>query len=96
MIKNKEEEMSPNKERVPPAGCHVLEDTEENSMANNRIAVTDDFLTVDENYSSSKVEYVPRIAWPDLIAQIFIHAGCVYGLYLIFAKAKFLTTLWGT
>lgn len=43
----------------------------------------------------SPVVYVPRIKWLDLAAQIFIHAGCVYGLSLIFTHARLLTSLWG-
>ncbi|XP_043273754.1 acyl-CoA Delta-9 desaturase-like [Venturia canescens] len=40
------------------------------------------------------VEYVPALKWPDLLAQIFIHVGFVYGFGLIFTKAKLLTSLW--
>lgn len=39
-------------------------------------------------------KFIPQIRWPDLMAQIFIHAGCVYGLYLCF-YARFYTTLFG-
>ncbi|XP_015116401.1 acyl-CoA Delta(11) desaturase isoform X2 [Diachasma alloeum] len=38
--------------------------------------------------------YKPAVKWPDLIVQIFVHAGCAYGIYLIFTEAKWLTTLW--
>ncbi|XP_017758614.1 PREDICTED: acyl-CoA Delta(11) desaturase-like [Eufriesea mexicana] len=87
--------MSPNKEQVPPTVYEVLEEKQrENDSKNRRLAETEDFLSADESYRSSKAEFVPRIRWPDLVAQIFIHAGCVYGIYLIFAKAKLLTTLW--
>lgn len=34
------------------------------------------------------------IRWPDLIVQIFLHAGAVYGLYLCF-YVKYVTILWG-
>ncbi|KAI4472958.1 hypothetical protein M0802_016403 [Mischocyttarus mexicanus] len=44
--------------------------------------------------SSEQVEYVPRIKWLDLSAQIFIHGGFLYGLYLVFTQAKLLTSLW--
>nr|XP_003703934.2 PREDICTED: acyl-CoA Delta(11) desaturase isoform X1 [Megachile rotundata] len=91
----KRRKMALDKERVPPTSRHVLGSEEEKlETKNGRIAVTDDFLAADESYRSSKTEYVPRITWPDLIAQIFIHAGCVYGLYLIFVEAKLLTTVW--
>lgn len=34
------------------------------------------------------------IRWPDLIVQIFLHTGAVYGLYLCF-YVKYVTILWG-
>lgn len=40
-------------------------------------------------------EFQPQIRWPDLIAQVFIHTGFLYGLYYLFAlKAKFYTYVW--
>lgn len=42
---------------------------------------------------SSEVVYKPRLRYPDLIAQIFIHAGALYGVYLLF-YARFYTLLW--
>lgn len=39
-------------------------------------------------------KYVPEIRWPDLFAQIFVHGGALYGLYLVFVSAKALTVLW--
>lgn len=40
-------------------------------------------------------EFKPQIRWPDLIAQVFIHAGALYGLYYLIAlKAKFYTYVW--
>jgi stearoyl-CoA desaturase (delta-9 desaturase) len=40
-------------------------------------------------------EFVPKIRWPDLFAQIAIHLGFLYGLYfLITLQAKFYTYLW--
>ncbi|XP_043520010.1 acyl-CoA Delta-9 desaturase [Frieseomelitta varia] len=87
--------MSPDKNRVPPTVYEMLEEKYKgNDSENRRLAETDDFLAVDENYRSSKVEYVPRIAWPDLMALLFVHVGCIYGLYLIFTEAKLLTTVW--
>ncbi|KAH8360074.1 hypothetical protein KR093_010471 [Drosophila rubida] len=38
-------------------------------------------------------EYRPQIRWPDLGAQTFLHAGALYGLYLLI-YAKFYTFLW--
>lgn len=39
--------------------------------------------------------FVPRIRWPDLIAQLFIHVGCLYGLYLSIVSARVYTWLFG-
>lgn len=40
-------------------------------------------------------EFKPQIRWPDLVAQVFIHAGALYGLYYLIAlKAKFYTYVW--
>lgn len=49
----------------------------------------------DLELSKENVEYTPRIKWPDLAAQMFIHFGCVYGFYLCLTHAKALTSLWG-
>lgn len=40
-----------------------------------------------------ETEFVPRIKWPDLLVQIFIHGGCVYGFYLALTQAKIYTAL---
>lgn len=40
-------------------------------------------------------EFKPKIRWPDLIVQIVIHLGSLYGIYyLITFRAKFHTYLW--
>nr|XP_022919349.1 acyl-CoA Delta(11) desaturase [Onthophagus taurus]XP_022919350.1 acyl-CoA Delta(11) desaturase [Onthophagus taurus] len=38
-------------------------------------------------------EFVSRIRWPDLLVQIFIHVGCLYGLYLCIVAARFYTVM---
>lgn len=43
--------------------------------------------------STKQTEFKPQIRWPDLFAQIFIHAGCLYGFYLL-AYVKLYTILW--
>lgn len=35
-----------------------------------------------------------EIRWPDLIVQVFLHSGAVYGLYLCF-YVQYVTILWG-
>lgn len=42
-----------------------------------------------------KTVFKPQVRWPDLIAQIFIHVGSLYGLYyLITLQANFNTYIW--
>ncbi|KAI4459857.1 acyl-coa desaturase [Holotrichia oblita] len=41
---------------------------------------------------SENEKFIPRIKWPDLAAQLFIHIGCAYGLYLCF-YSRFYTSL---
>lgn len=94
--RTKIEKMSPNEERMPVMVHKILENENEGSnKKNGRLATTDDFLTADESYCGSKAEHVSRIRWLDLIAQIFIHGGSVYGIYLVFTEANLLTALWG-
>lgn len=45
---------------------------------------------VDEN----KEKFVPKLRWPDLIAQIFLHAGAVYGFIFQFYRIKLFTFFW--
>lgn len=46
------------------------------------------------NEHQNKV-FTPQIRWPDLLAQVFVHGGCLYGLYyLITLQAKFYTYVW--
>lgn len=38
--------------------------------------------------------FQPKIRWPDLIVQIFLHVGAVYGFLFLFWSIKFYTFLW--
>lgn len=38
--------------------------------------------------------FIPSIRWPDLIAQIFLHVGALYGLVFHLYAIKFYTLLW--
>ncbi|KAL2715606.1 acyl-CoA Delta-9 desaturase [Vespula squamosa] len=97
--------MCPDKERVLTMRCAVnekaaYEEVDPPSMKKmeeeSRIkGVKEDRTSPSEDSSSSdRVEYVPKIKWLDLSAQIFIHGGCLYGFYLMFTQAKLLTSLW--
>lgn len=51
--------------------------------------------TQKHNPQDDKPVFVPQIRWPDLIAQVFIHVGSLYGLYyLITLQAKPYTYIW--
>lgn len=44
---------------------------------------------------TNQIKFKPQIRWPDLIAQLAIHLGFVYGLYyLITFQTKFYTYIW--
>lgn len=41
-------------------------------------------------------KFESHIRWPDLMAQLFLHVGFLYGLYfLLTGQAKFYTYIWG-
>lgn len=40
------------------------------------------------------VPFIPQFRWPDLIVQIFLHAGAIYGLLFQFYSIKFYTLIW--
>lgn len=49
----------------------------------------------EEEKVPKREEFVPKLRWPDFIAQVFIHVGCLYGFYLIIVAAKLYTSLFG-
>lgn len=51
----------------------------------------EELRSIDEKPDYS--EWKPQIRWPDTIVQIFLHAGFVYGLFLLFS-VKFYSILW--
>lgn len=92
--------MSPNEERIPSTLCLKTETdcnviVKRNRLENDETVKNHEATTQKNDESTGEIEYNPRIKWPDLTAQIFIHAGCLYGLYLVLTQAKLLTTLWG-
>lgn len=92
--------MSPNEERISSSMCLKTETDCDATLKRNREPFvngeTKNHEATQKNDDSAiEIEYIPRIKWLDLSAQIFIHAGCFYGLYLVFTQAKLLTTLWG-
>lgn len=93
--------MSPDKERIP-ACCTALDTgfdaTTPRERKDEPVGNAESKRTTaqkDEESTIVKVEYEPRIKWLDLVVQIFIHAGGVYGFYLVLTQAKLLTTVWG-
>lgn len=88
--------MSPNENRISSTTTTELKDRlKKNRTVNGESIDAKGQQMVQKDESTEiKVEYVPKIKWLDLSAQIFIHAGGLYGLYLVFTQAKLLTTLW--
>lgn len=55
----------------------------------------DNEIIDDINHNEENTVFKPRIRWPDLIAQVFVHVGSLYGLYyLITLQAKLYTYIW--
>lgn len=38
--------------------------------------------------------FKPKLRWPDLMAQLFLHGGALYGLLFQFYTIKFYTIIW--
>lgn len=49
--------------------------------------------TISTSEQSIDTEFVPSIRWPDLMAQIFLHGGALYGICLM-PYASWWTILW--
>lgn len=65
-----------------------------NSHSNGSVSINESHTKEQQQTTEERV-FKPQIRWPDLIAQIFIHAGFLYGLYyLISLQAKFYTYIW--
>lgn len=43
--------------------------------------------------SKDNDEFVPAIRWPNLLVQLFLHLGCLYGFLLCFISARIYTTV---
>ncbi|CAH1727843.1 unnamed protein product [Chironomus riparius] len=72
-----------------------------NGHMHNDVSVSTLIHQKDTSNTNGKIEtkssepFKPQIKWPDLMAQVAIHLGFLYGLYyLITFKAKFFTYLW--
>lgn len=68
-----------------------------NSHSNGNVINNGSHIKQQQKQQQTTEENVfkPQIRWPDLIAQIFIHAGFLYGLYyLLSLQAKFYTYIW--
>lgn len=64
----------------------------ERNVRNRCTAKNDEELVKGDNKNE---EFKSQIRWPDFTAQVFIHGGCVYGLYLALFHARFYTSLFG-
>lgn len=86
--------MTEDTENVPKAnGCRPIE---QNGTTHRRVNsnIKNEEPPAAEPKKRSE-EFVPRIRWLDLLAQIFVHGGCLYGLFLMLTSAKLLTTIFG-
>lgn len=63
--------------------------------SNNNPNIISNLTKTNINGATITTEFTPQIRWPDLIVQMFIHFGFLYGLYyLITFNAKFYTYIW--
>lgn len=60
---------------------------------NGGVHIVNKQIDSDVNEMINGLEFKPKIRWPDLIVQTFLHTGAVYGLFLL-PYIKFLTFLW--
>lgn len=53
-------------------------------------------INCDKNDNIIKEEppFKPNIRWPDLVVQIFLHTGALYGFLFLFWSIKIYTFLW--
>lgn len=81
------------RQRVPSPGATNTSTSSSDDLVkmdnnNNQIGISKPANTESENFR-------PQIRWPDLIAQVFLHAGFVIGLWeLITLHTKFYTVIW--
>ena len=86
---------------MPP---DILETTDEQTQENNQPrsrlvskhnGSSDNQSTSNHSNENSQDTFKPQIRWPDLIVQIVIHVGALYGFYyLVTLQAKFYTYIW--
>lgn len=78
----------------------------QNQTLNHRTVVVDakngkvQHKTTEQQHSTDSIhdavdpQFRPELRWPDLCAQIFLHAGAIYGLVFQFYTIKFYTLIW--
>lgn len=62
-----------------------------NGVIHRNLGETHDKPTYLEPVQST---FQPQIRWPDLTAQIFLHAGAIYGLIFQLYTIRFFTLIW--
>lgn len=67
-----------------------------NSLSNGQIRHREVSAKHDQSAQLKPVDpnFHPQIRWPDLTAQIFLHAGAIYGLIFQFYTVKLFTIIW--
>ena len=41
-----------------------------------------------------KIKFEPQVKWLDLSGLLFVHLGCIYGLYLLVLSRSFKNYIW--
>ncbi|XP_067619742.1 acyl-CoA Delta-9 desaturase [Eurosta solidaginis] len=90
---NQQETINNNKSVTSNAISEEEEKCEDLNAVYKEIPQTNELKKSIQTNALDGAEYNPQIRWPDLIAQVFLHVGALYGLFLLF-QAKFYTILW--
>lgn len=65
-----------------------------NNVTINSIDEQSDTTCDNASATATSEIFEPKIRWPDLIVQIFLHVGAIYGFLFLFWSIKFYTFLW--
>lgn len=65
-----------------------------NSNKTNDIKCDKNSENTDKEVINNNEIFQPKIRWPDLVVQIFLHVGALYGFLILFWSIKLYTFLW--
>lgn len=75
------------------AGCDNCRNQRLDSLTNDTIQKKKSGKMENLERSTDK-KFRPQLKWPDLIGLLFVHLGCLYGLYLLVASRSLKNFIW--